>query len=222
MKTLHIFIRTNYCKYYNFDDGKKIDIDYHINKILESIENYQREDLVFFDDDKDLESNILKLNKDNNIIVWKLNLSKSSKAYNNGEEIFSILNNDLSNKVKELWFKSSDYYIPYHLNLNDIKSNKITKFKDLLNNLLTKKINTFLVKPFFYDNRNEIERFCNQVGYDLWAKIFIKVIDDLNEYNKSLEVEIQKIEEKPKEENKEEKPKNNVLKNVISSILGSN
>lgn len=112
------------------------------------------------------------------LLIWEIHLN----AFNGqveGKEIYTTTKNNFSDEMATIWWNNAEKICPEQKDRPDNSDGDPDKEKDYS---IIKNIKTFgvLSECFFFDNRKEVDLYCNEKGYNKWAEIFISSFIEIN------------------------------------------
>jgi N-acetylmuramoyl-L-alanine amidase len=176
-------------------NGKMIYEGEHNRRIVEAIlkgrtDNLRMTNLVQEVDDISLSERVERINAATNVytdagylpLVWECHLNAfNGKA--SGTEVYTTRGNNFSDTMATIWWNEAIKVVgakfPDYKWRSDKDDGDVDKEKDFT---VIKKSNAYaiLIEFFFFDHPWSVETFCNDFGYNLWAKTVINAMEVIN------------------------------------------
>lgn len=113
------------------------------------------------------------------LLLWEIHNNAYQPNKAEGREIFTTRGNNFSDTMATIWWNVAKEVIPDQKLREDWSDGDPDKEKDYD---IIKGVKCFAVLPecFFFDQRDEVEKYCNPDGYSLWATVFLKTFQHID------------------------------------------
>lgn len=183
-------------KMVEFDDGKVIYEGVENRNIKNTILTLSSvyPELEFVDivpewEDISLKERVRRINEDlrpkykaegKELIIWELHLNAFKPNQASGREIYTTRGDNFSDKMATVWWEFAELLAPEQRTRPDFDDGDPDKEANFY---VIKNSNSYgcLIEFFFFDNRKEVEKYCNQQGYAMWALTVINAARKVQE-----------------------------------------
>jgi N-acetylmuramoyl-L-alanine amidase len=113
------------------------------------------------------------------LLIFELHLNAFRLNQAQGREVFTTRGEDFSDVMAEIWWDKANKVVPDQVKRPGNDNPGPDKEADFF---VIKNMDTYgiLIEFFFFDNRKEVDLYCNPKGYANWAETVLRTMMELN------------------------------------------